>query len=107
MMMMMSQCETTNPQACTPKPTTGGSTNQECNMPEKLLCLADKAWEELMIEKLKAEIETSCGSMMNELAKVVAHANKTKWQHKIAAKEACHDYQHQLKAIFSGTHCEK
>ncbi len=104
-MTLMSQCEVNNPQACA-SPTAGGSATQECNMPEKLLGLADKAWEELMIEKLKVEIQASCG-MMDEIAKVVANANKKKWQNRIAAKETCHDYRHQLKSIFTSGTCQE
>ena len=58
---------------------TGGK-EQECNMHEKFLCLADEAWMELLKEKIKAEIEKSGGAKLNALAKLVAETNGRKWQ---------------------------
>jgi hypothetical protein len=68
-------------------------------MPDKLLWLADEAWEELMREKIRDHIELSCGTMMDEIAKMAAHTNTTKWKHKMAAKALHHELKHELREM--------
>jgi hypothetical protein len=80
---------------------------EHCDMSEKLLHLADEAWMELLKEKIKKEIEASCGEQMNKVAKLVSETNKAKWSHKMAAKQGCHEYRHNLMALFSSEHCQK
>lgn len=75
-----------------------------CNMPEKLLCLADEAWMEVVKEKIKKEIEASCGDKLNNLAKLIAETNKAKWSAKIAAKQGCHEYKEKLFQFFTENH---
>ena len=72
-----------------------------CDMPEKLLALADEAWFELLKEKIKAEIAQSCGDDMDKLAKLVAETNKAKSTHNIHEKVKCDEYKENIKAIFS------
>jgi hypothetical protein len=72
-----------------------------CDMPEKLLALADAAWAELVKEKIKKEIEASCGEKLNKLAKLVAETNKAKWSAKIAAKQGCNEYREGLFKFFT------
>lgn len=80
---------------------------EHCDMPDKLLQLADQAWMELLKEKIKKEIEASCGEQMNKVAKLVSETNKAKWSHKMAAKQGCHEYRHNLMSLFSSEHCQK
>lgn len=93
---MTEQCQTGS--TCTTKNATGECS---CDMPEKLLALADEAWSELLKEKIKAEISKSCGEGMDKLAKLVAETNKAKWAHTIQGKVKCNEYKDKLKAIFS------
>jgi len=72
-----------------------------CDMPEKLLAMADEAWFELLKEKIKVEISKSCGNDMEKLAKLVAEANKEKWAHTVQGKIKCDEYKENIKAIFS------
>lgn len=74
---------------------------QECNLHEKLLCLADEAWKEVLKEKIKVEIEKSSGEKLTKLAKVVAEANGRKWQFMIQGKKACDDYKHQVRSLLA------
>lgn len=74
---------------------------EECNMPEMLLELADEAWAELVKDKIKAQIQSTCGEKLDELAKLVAEANGAKWAHKIAAKHHCNDYKHRVHSFFT------
>ena len=80
---------------CAPQP----GASSDCPMPGHFLTLADEAWRELFIEKLKAEIEVTCGEKMTALAKVVHTANKQKWEHEIQGRKACADYQNEVKNL--------
>lgn len=93
---MTDQCQETT---CATKPATKDSC---CDMPERLLALADEAWHELLKEKIKAEISKSCGDSMEKLAKLVTETNKAKWAHTIQGKVKCDEYKDKLKAFFSG-----
>lgn len=79
---------------------TGGK-EQECNLHEKLLCLADEAWKEVLKEKIKAEIEKTSGEKLSKLAKVVAEANGRKWQFMIQGKKACDEYKNQVRGLLA------
>jgi hypothetical protein len=70
-------------------------------MPEKLLAIADEAWYELLKEKIKKEIEKSCGPRLDKLSKLVAEANNGKWAHEIQGKVKCDEYKRNLKAMFT------
>ncbi len=73
----------------------------ECNMHEKLLCLADEAWKEVLKEKIKQEIEKTSGAKLSSLAKLVAEANGKKWAFMIQGKKACEDYKTQVRNLLS------
>jgi len=93
---MTDQCQTQS--TCTTKATTGECC---CDMPEKLLALADEAWHELLKDKIKAEIAKSCAEGMDKLAKLVAETNKAKWTHTIKGKVKCEEYKDKIKELFS------
>ncbi|MBX2860194.1 MAG: hypothetical protein KTR14_03100 [Vampirovibrio sp.] len=103
--MSTNQCDSTTQQCSTgDQPSHHQASNNSsecCDMPEKLLCLADEAWKELMKEKIKAQIQSTCGEKLDNLAKIVAEANGAKWQHKIAAKHHCHTYQDNVRQFFT------
>lgn len=74
------------------------STNTECcDIPEKLLCLADDAWTEVVKEKIKREIEKAAGPKLDSLAKLVAETNHRRWSHLIEGKQKCDEYKQQVK----------
>ena len=52
-----------------------------------------------MREKIRDQIEASCGTGMDEMAKLAAHTNSTKWQHQMAAKAVNHDLKHALRDL--------
>ena len=72
-----------------------------CNIPEKLLCLADEAWREVLKEKIKKEIEKTSGAKLDSLAKLVAETNHRKWTHLIEAKKGCDEYKQGVKDILT------
>lgn len=93
---MSDQCHTE-----TPCMTKAASSDCGCDMPEKLLALADEAWHELLKEKIKAEIAKSCPDSMDKLARLVAETNKAKWAHTMKGKLKCDEYKNKLKEFFT------
>lgn len=94
--------ETCNSEPCPTNPcatTSGGS--EECNMPEKLIQLADEAWEELLKDKLKAHIQAQKGKKLDDLAKLVAEANDARWKHLIQGKLKCEEFKTRLKSLLA------
>jgi len=75
-------------------------TDECCDMPEKLLCLADEAWYEVLKEKMKDDIRKSCGDQMEKIAKLVNETDKAKWECKMKAKSKCDEYKQNLKNLF-------
>ncbi len=83
--------------------TTAGSAPADecCDMPERLLGLADEAFDELLKDKLKERILAKKEATLDKLADLVAEANCAKWSHKIQAKKGCNDYKQGLMAIMT------
>ena len=82
------------------------STDQCCDMPEKLIQLADEAWYEVMKDKLKKEIEATCGEKLDKLAQIVASTNNARWGHKIQGKVMCDEYKNSIKELFTSCQTE-
>lgn len=72
---------------------------------QKLLELADIAWEEVLIEKIKDHIRQN-DQKIDNIAKVVAETNKARWKEKMARKTWPMHYAEQLKACLCEA-CEK
>lgn len=62
--------------------------------------MADQAWMDVLHCKIKKEIEASCGKQLDDLAHVVAAANKERWKNKMAKKERCGQYSAALAQVF-------
>ena len=92
----MNECPT-----CTP------ANECECNMPEKLLKLADEAWFELLKEKIKGRIQQTCDEKMNKLAELVADTNQQRWIHMIQGKMKCEEYKESIKDLFAQAGCDQ
>lgn len=75
---------------------------KECDFSGHLLKLADEAWMEVLKEKIKKQIETSCGPHLDQLAQIVAEANGARWSQKLAADKACKDFKSKICDFFSG-----
>lgn len=73
-----------------------------------LLHVADCAWMDLLKEKIKSEIASSCGEQLDQIAKIVAESNGSRWQHKMSLMKTQNDYKEKLKNIFCcGSSCKK
>lgn len=95
---MSSSCDQTQGSgACAETATQHGGDSECCNMPEKLLCLADEAWKEVVKDKIKQEIEKTAGAKLDALAKLVAETNHKKWTHLIEGKQKCDQFKDQVK----------
>ncbi len=70
------------------------------NYTEKLLELADEAWREILKEKIKQQIMTAQGAHIEQLAKLIAESNQSKWKHKMAAKKSCCDLKEKMHDFF-------
>lgn len=73
---------------------------------QHLLHVADCAWMELLKEKIKQQIATTCGDQLDQIAKVVAESNQSRWNHKTSLIKIQHEYKDKLQDIFccsSGT----
>ena len=85
------------PKNCAPKdcgPKSG------CEMTDKMMCQAEKAWESLFRRKLEAEFEKTMGPKMDEIASVVAKISIEKHQHMMAGKAKCEEGKETLKKTF-------
>ncbi len=70
-----------------------------CDKAHKLLEVADMAWMEVLKEKIKEHIKAN-DHKIDEIARIVAEANHSRWQQKIAQKQCCNCYEEQLKGLF-------
>ena len=100
--------ECSNDSCCGTKESSNCGSDQDCcDMPEKLLGLADEAWHEVVKDKIKAEIESSCGEKLDKLAKIVASANSGRWAHQIQGKVKCEEFKSSIKELFVSCETEK
>ena len=58
-----------------------------CEMSSQMVCLADKAWSELMSEKLKREWEKHRGETMDKVAEVVIQHSMAIWEHRMKSQD--------------------
>ncbi len=101
---MSDQCS--NPKCCSSENATNisdASSEECCKIPEKLLALADQAWEEVVKEKIKQQIIASDGEKLDKLVQIVAQANAERWAHRIQGKARCDEYKSKLKEFFTSS----
>ena len=100
--------ECSNDSCCTTKESPNCGTGQECcDMPEKLIGLADEAWYEVVKDKIKKEIESTCGEKLDKLAQIVASTNNERWAYKIQGKAKCEEFKNSIKELFMSCETEK
>lgn len=56
-----------------------------CDMTDHVVKMANMAWEQLMIEKMKVYIEKKKGEKMNSMAVAAVDASFTHWENKMKA----------------------
>ena len=88
-----------------------GTCNDDyCEMSGQMVCLGDKAWSCLMMDKMKAAWEKERGTTMNKVADVVVKHNMAIWAHRMQVqdmkaslpKEAVDAFKEELGKAFQG-----
>ena len=73
-----------------------------CEMTDKLVHLAERAWEELLIEKMKVLLQEHNGARMDRVAKATVEVTNAYWEHKMAAKSGCQEAKQKIAQAFMG-----
>jgi hypothetical protein len=81
--------------SCGPKKGSG------CDMADKMMFQAEKAWEGLMRQKLQAEFEKAMGPQMDTIASVLAKISIEKHTHMMEGKQKCEESKAELKKAFT------
>ncbi|MFH2021643.1 MAG: hypothetical protein ABIJ34_09635 [archaeon] len=71
--------------------------SHEMSMGIMMMQLADDAWSELMMEKMKAELEKTKGAKMNKVAKIAVEAASKNWEKKMMDKAGWMEFEEKLK----------
>ena len=71
-------------------------------MTDAMLRLADKAWEKLMVEKMKKVFEEHNGEKMDKIAQVVVESANAHWKTKMEAMGNKHTAKTRLQEAFRG-----
>lgn len=66
----------------------------------RLLQMADDAWEELLVDKIKEHIGAESEKNLDKLAKIVAESNHERWKHKIDVQRVGEEYMAKLFNFF-------
>lgn len=91
---------------CTDESCNNGSCNSKspktgCEMTDMLMRMADKAWEELMMEKMKKHWEKSVGPRMDKVAKASVDGSNGYWNAMMQSKGSIHMAQDQIKKAWT------
>jgi len=69
--------------------------------------LADCAWTEVLKEKIKEHIKQQDGEWLTNLARIIAEANKKRWENKMCKEHGCQEFEEQLCSFFSKKEAKK
>jgi len=69
-------------------------------MTDLVMKLANKAWEQLLLEKMKKEIEKLHGTGVQKVAEAGVAAGHAQWEHKMTGKMKCHEHKDKIKQAF-------
>ena len=73
-----------------------------CDMTSGMMRMADKAWEELMLQKMKSHFEKNVGEKMNKLAAASVDASLACWQTKMEGMARKEDHKQKMKQAMMG-----
>ena len=80
----------------------GKTESSGCDVTDEVMGLADEAWEELMKEKMKAELEKAVGSRMNAIAAAGVAASMEYWESVMQNKAKCEEHKEKIRKAFMG-----
>ena|ERR1700722_19548562 len=66
----------------------------------QLTDLADEAWMDLLKDKIREHVERLEGAHLDELAKIVAEANKERWKNKMSGEKGCEEFKQRIHDFF-------
>ena len=75
--------------------------HEHCDFASEMLELADQAWMCLLKDKIKEQILASHGKHLEELAKLIADSNHSRWKLKMAKKNTVEQFREKLQGFFS------
>lgn len=79
-----------------------GCSDCGCMCPTDMLqMIADKAWKQVMIDKMKAHWEKKRGSQMDKMAAAAVEASFAAWEDKMKSKE---DAEKHKEALWQSMH---
>lgn len=81
--------ETCTAETC--RPSAGPNTG--CEMTDQFLSLADQAWTELLKDKMKAEIQKTCGEKLDGLARFLVEGNAERRSALIQGRAKCEQFK--------------
>ena len=93
------KCETTKQSSCNTKKSCCSS---GCPMTDGIFKLAEDAWSELMVEKMKDQFEKLMGPKMDKVASAGVKASITFWENKMKSKGEMHKEFENIKQSFMG-----
>ena len=73
-----------------------------CEMTDMLMKMADKAWEELMVEKVKGVMQEMNGARMDRVARASVESASAYWEHHMQGKQQCGQAKEKIKQAFMG-----
>lgn len=104
-------CCNNNNNCCIPKENFCNSLNNTCRntschdcygkITNHIKCAANKAWGDLMKEKIKKIYEKKMGSKIDKLAQIAAESAIKCLQHKICTQECCKEYECKIHNCIS------
>ena len=74
---------------------------------DELLELADDAWMEVLMDKIKEEILAHSGEHLTQLAKLVTATNHERWKDKLAEKYNKENFREELRQLMHKQHPNK
>ena len=83
-------CETSNCSTTSCNTKESHWCNSGCDMTDGLMKMADKAWEQLMLEKMKKVFEKHNGAKMDKVAEAAVGASLKHWENKMKAQADVH-----------------
>lgn len=73
----------------------------ELSYADMLIEMADEAWEEVLKDKMKAEILKTSGEQLDQIAKLVTQKNSERWKGIMSNKESDEKYKDTLRDLLT------
>lgn len=68
---------------------------------KQLIEMADEAWMEVLMDKIKEQVIIHSGAHLDQLAKLVAETNNARWKEKLALQKRGNDFKDKVDQFFN------